>query len=123
MKTNIPSPLVPQGTLPDSRGKSRVQLTVLSILAAHVVLLGVVLLQGCKRTSADPNAELAALATNYPPESIAPPPSSVPPPLEVTQIPQTPVNVPPPQAQTQLPPVVVSTPPEAVPTPLPVPVP
>lgn len=112
--------------MPDSRGKSRVQLTVLSILAAHVVLLGVVLLQGCKRTSTDPNAELAALATNYPPpEAIAPPPSSVPPPAaEVAQIPQPPVNIPPLQAQTQtqLPPVVVA-PPETTQLPVPVPVP
>lgn len=118
MKTNNPSPLVPQGILPDSRGKSRVQITVLSILAAHIVVLGVVLLQGCKRTSTDPNAELAALATNYPPpmEAAAPPPSSVPPPLEVAQIPQ-----PQPPVQTQLPPVVVVpeptlAPPPALPT-------
>lgn len=128
MKTNQPSPLVPQGTLPDSRGKSRVQITVLSILAAHVVLLGVVLLQGCKRTSADPNAELAALATNYPPPESFSPPSSVPPPsptaTEVAQVPQPPVNIPPPQpaTQTQLPPVVV-TPPEPAPVPVPIPTP
>src|SRR5688500_6792007 len=86
MKTNNPSPLVPQGILPDSRGKSRVQFTVLTILAVHAVVLGVVLLQGCKRTSADPNLELQALATNYPPpEALAPPPSQPPP--EVAQIP------------------------------------
>src|SRR5262245_22640653 len=106
MKTNNPSPLVPQGTLPDNRGKSRLQITVLSILAAHIVLLGVVLLQGCKRTSTDPNAELAALATNNPPpiETAAPPPASVPPPTapitEVAQIPQAPAT--PAHVETQL---------------------
>lgn len=128
MKTNQPSPLVPQGILPDSRGKSRVQITVLSILAAHVVLLGVVLLQGCKRTSADPNAELAALATNYPPpDAIAPTPISTP--VPVAQIPQPPVNIPPPQPQAQPiveaqpPPVVVTPPPEPAPVPVPTPLP
>ena len=114
MKTNnpTPSPLVPQGTLPDTRGKSRVQFTVLTILAVHAVVLGVVLLQGCKRTaSPDPNLELQALATNYPPpEAIAPPPVSIPPP-QVAQVPP-PVNVTPPPAQveTQPPPVVVTQP-------------
>ena len=126
MKTNNPSPLVPQGILPDSRGKSRVQFTVLTILAVHAVVLGVVLLQGCKRTSADPNMELQALATNYPPpEALAPPPSAPPP--EMAQIPQLPLNaVPTPvQIETQPPPVAVAQPipepvaPQPVPPPLP----
>jgi LysM repeat protein len=96
--------------LPDSRGKSRVQFTVLTILAVHAVVLGVVLLQGCKRTAADPNMELQALATNTPPpEAIAPPPSSVPPPA-VAQVPPAPINVAPPaQIETQAPPPVVTT--------------
>ena len=114
MKTNIPSPLVPQGTLPDNRGKSRVQFTVLTILAVHAVVLGVVLLQGCKRTATDPNAELQALATNYPPpEAVTPPPSSTPPP-QVAQLQPTPINVPPPshpQIDTQAPPVTIAQPP------------
>ena len=119
MKTNNPSPLVPQGILPDSRGKSRVQFTVLTILAVHAVVLGVVLLQGCKRTSTDPNLELQALATNYPPpEALAPPPSSLPP--EVAQIPQLPPNAAPPpiQVETQPPPVVVAEPPPIEPVPV-----
>jgi LysM repeat protein len=95
MKTNNPSPLVPQGTLPDNRGKSRVQFTVLTILAVHAVVLGVVLLQGCKRTATDPNLELQALATNYPPpEAFAPPPSPTRPPTEVVQIPPQPTSIP-----------------------------
>jgi len=111
MKTNNPSPLVPQGTLPDNRGKSRVQFTVLTILAVHAVVLGVVLLQGCKRTATDPNAELQALATNYPP------PEAVTPPPPVAQIQPTPINVPPPshtlspQIDTQAPPVTTAQPP------------
>jgi LysM repeat protein len=112
MKTPNPSPLVPQGTLPDSRGKSRVQFTVLTILAVHAVVLGVVLLQGCKRTSADPNVELQALATNTPPpEAFTPPPSSTPPPL-VAQVPPSPTDTAPPTAQveTQAPPTIVNIP-------------
>lgn len=102
--------------MPDNRGKSRVQFTVLTILAVHAVVLGVVLLQGCKRTATDPNAELAVLATNYPPpEATAPPPSSTPPP--VAQLQPTPINVPPPtahtppQIDTQAPPVTIAQPP------------
>lgn len=103
MKTNNPSPLVPQGTLPDSRGKSRVQFTVLTILAVHAVVLGVVLLQGCKRTSADPNLELQALATNTPPpEAIAPPPIAVPPPQVAQVPPPQPIQV-----ETQAPPPTI----------------
>jgi LysM repeat protein len=110
MKTNNPSPLVPQGTLPDKTGKSRVQFTVLTILAVHAVVLGVVLLQGCKRTATDPNLELQALATNYPPpDAFAPPPSTPPP--QVAQIPQPP----PTQVETQPPPVIVTQPVEPTP--------
>jgi LysM repeat protein len=120
MKTNNPSPLVPQGTLPDNRGKSRVQFTVLTILAVHAVVLGVVLLQGCKRTATDPNLELQALATNYPPpEAIAPPPTPTP----LPQVAQAPINPTPVQAETQAPPPIATiTPPEptpVIPPPLP----
>ena len=115
MKTNNPSPLVPQGTLPDNRGKSRVQFTVLTILAVHAVVLGVVLLQGCKRTAADPNLELQALATNYPPpEAIAPPPVTPPPVVAQAPVEPTPVQV-----ETQAPPTIATIP---QPTPEPTPV-
>jgi LysM repeat protein len=46
---NTPSPLVPQGTIP-ARGKSTVFFKVLMILTVHVVLIGGMLLQGCKDT-------------------------------------------------------------------------
>ncbi|MGD0812974.1 MAG: LysM peptidoglycan-binding domain-containing protein [Verrucomicrobiota bacterium] len=47
---NTPSPLVPQGTMP-SRGKSTFFFKVLMILTVHVVLIGGMLLQGCKDTN------------------------------------------------------------------------
>jgi LysM repeat protein len=49
---NTPSPLVPQGTLPD-RGKSRIRIIVFAIIAAHVFMLGVFLIAGCKKTSTE----------------------------------------------------------------------
>lgn len=124
MKTDKPSPLIPQGTLPDNRGKSRVQFTVLTILAVHAVVLGAVLLQGCKRTATDPNAELQALATNYPPPEALTTASQPTPTPQVAQIPPAPV-VPPPtptptQIETQAPPVVAA--PTPIPTPEPTPV-
>jgi LysM repeat protein len=60
---NTPSPLVPQGTQP-RRGKSSLYFKVLMILAVHVVLIGGMLLQGCKDTSKeqtkDPSLSQAA---------------------------------------------------------------
>jgi LysM repeat protein len=118
MKTNNPSPLVPQGTLPDNRGKSRVQFTVLTILAVHAVVLGVVLLQGCKRTATDPNVELQALATNTPPPEAMTPPPVVTPPPQVAQIPQAPVAQAP--LDTQAPPPTIAVPqPVVEPPPIP----
>jgi LysM repeat protein len=46
---NTPSPLLPQGALPDSRGKSHIRIAVFSILAVHAVLLGTLLIFGCKK--------------------------------------------------------------------------
>src|ERR1043165_1842826 len=50
---NTPNPLVPQGTFPDSRSKARFRIAFFSIVAVHVVLLGALLLQGCKRTATE----------------------------------------------------------------------
>ena len=47
---NTPSPLIPQGTTP-SRGKSSIYFKVLMILTVHVVVIGGMLLQGCKDTN------------------------------------------------------------------------
>lgn len=46
---NTPSPLIPQGVAP-ARGKSSFFIKVLMILTVHVVVIGGMLLQGCKDT-------------------------------------------------------------------------
>ena len=74
--TNTPNPLVPQGTLPDKLGKSHVRIAVFTIMAIHAVLLGALLLQGCKRTTTA-DAMASNMETNYPPpptDTSAPPP-------------------------------------------------
>ena len=48
---NTPSPLIPQGTLPTTRGKSHIRIAVITILAVHVVLLLALLMAGCKKTN------------------------------------------------------------------------
>jgi LysM repeat protein len=47
---NTPSPLIPQGATPP-RGKSSLYFKILMILSVHVVVIGGMLLQGCKDTS------------------------------------------------------------------------
>jgi LysM repeat protein len=52
-----PNPLVPQGTFESqARGKSHVRIAVFTILAIHVVVLGALLIQGCKRDKEDTSA-------------------------------------------------------------------
>lgn len=48
---NKPSPLIPQGSLPQSagRGASNVRIAVVTIIAIHIVFFGGLLMQGCKR--------------------------------------------------------------------------
>jgi LysM repeat protein len=58
---NTPSPLIPQGTTP-ARGKSTFFFKVLMILTVHVVLIGGMLLQGCKDTNTNKDA-----SSNTPP--------------------------------------------------------
>ncbi len=82
---STPNPLIPQGMLPDNRGKSHVRIAVFTILAIHVVLLGALLIQGCKRSPEAPPPDLTALNTNYPPPPIdTNPPPPVAPPSNVT---------------------------------------
>ena len=58
-----PNPLLPQGTFESqARGKSHVRIAVFTILAVHVVVLGALLIQGCKRT--DDKDTAAAAPTN-----------------------------------------------------------
>src|SRR5262245_61028094 len=90
---NTPNPLQPQGTLDvTSSPKSRFRVTVLTILALHVVFIGGLLLQGCDKrvppsssstTLSNVVATLPPLAdTNYfssfPGDTLAPSTSSVP---------------------------------------------
>lgn len=72
---NTPSPLIPQGALP-IKGKSNFFLKVLMILALHVVVIGGMLLQGCKDTkdvSSNPTPSDTASTTATPNPDTLPP--------------------------------------------------
>jgi LysM repeat protein len=101
--TNSPSPLVPQGALPDSRGRSHIRIAVFSILAVHAVLLGTLLIFGCKKapdqtTAADQNVP-ADLTNAFP---AAPPPQMAftPPQFPETTATQVQPSAPPPPVTT-----------------------
>jgi len=105
-----PSPLVPQGSFEaQARRKSHVRIAVFSILAIHVVVLGGLLILGCKRddnkgtestASMTPSNDVPPFATNTDVvTSTTPPPlvnnlTSVPPvvPLTPTNPPSVAVN-------------------------------
>src|SRR4030095_473310 len=73
---NTPSPLVPQGMMPD-RGKSRIRIIVFAIIAAHVFMLCVFLIAGCKKTSTDTaHQDQVAQPPVMPPPDLPPPPSA-----------------------------------------------
>jgi LysM repeat protein len=102
---NEPSPLVPQGSFESqARRKSHVRIAVFSILAVHVVVLGGLLILGCKRE--DKPAETAD----------APPPltNDLTPPPFGSDIVTT--GVPPAVVATNVTPVVPSLTPPATPT-------
>lgn len=89
---NTPNPLVPQGSLQEqSKKKSQVRIIVLSILAVHVVLLGVLLMQGCKPDKqpapVDVPVILPPVDTNPPP----PPPPALTNPVAIAPPPFVPV--------------------------------
>lgn len=74
MKMNTPSPLVPQGSLPD-KGRSHFRITVLATVAVHVVLLCVLLIAGCnKKDTTDQAANLDNSGGTPAPTSTEPPP-------------------------------------------------
>lgn len=57
---NNPNPLVPQGSLLEQKGKGKPHLRIaIFIVAIHVVFLGGLLMQGCKREPAATTASLA----------------------------------------------------------------
>ena len=78
---NIPSPLVPQGTQPQ-REKSSLYFKVLMIVTVHVVLIGGMLLQGCKDTAKeqakDPGLTQAGTDTTSLTNSVPAPDPAVP---------------------------------------------
>lgn len=94
---NTPNPLIPQGTFLEQKGRSHIRIAVFTILAVHVVLLGSLLMAGCKRTT-----DTAGLdATNEP--GLYPPPP-------VTQLPPADTSAPPVASTTgELPPPNVNT--------------
>lgn len=98
---NTPNPLIPQGSLPATRGKNQIRIAVITILAIHVVLLLALLMAGCKKTSEQAKND-AAFDTGAPP----------PPPFDPNALPVT--TSPPPAAAYQQtstpPPAVTSTP-------------
>jgi LysM repeat protein len=94
MKLNNPSPLVPQGSLPDKRGKSQVRIFVFTIIAVHAVFLGALLLQGCKRTTGT-EGMASNVDTNYPP-----------PPIDTSTPPSTANAAPQSFAQNAVPPII-----------------
>jgi len=105
-----PSPLVPQGSFEaQAQRKSHVRIAVFSILAIHVVVLGGLLILGCKR---DDKSQDTALTPPPMTNDVPPFPggtdvvtSAYPPPLSNAVTIATNIVVPPPQ-----PPVVVDTP-------------
>ncbi len=66
---NTPNPLIPQGSLPNTRGKNQIRIAVITILAIHVVLLLALLMAGCKKTS-----EQAKNESTTDPSGFQPPP-------------------------------------------------
>jgi len=105
-KMNTPNPLIPQGTFPDNRGRSHVRIAVFAILAVHVVLLGGLLMLGCRKPTEE-TADKGA-TNNFP--IFVPPVDTNPPAVALTS--------PPPPLATSMPPVIVapSTPPDITPT-------
>lgn len=55
---NTPSPLVPQGTKP-AKNKSTIRIAVFTVLIAHVVVIGGLLIQGCSKDSTPANDSTA----------------------------------------------------------------
>ena len=82
---NTPNPLVPKGSLQEqSKKKSQVRLIVFSILAVHVIALGVLLIQGCKREEPLPTTPVTPtmpVDTFSNPPPVTPPPPTNPPPV------------------------------------------
>lgn len=117
---NTPNPLTPQGSLHEqSKRKSQVRLIVFSILAIHVVLLGALLIQGCKREEPPPfppeptnlGSPTPFIESNLPPLPPPPLPTNIaPPPLPESNVVVPPPVLPPPEKIDTPPPVVPPAP-------------
>jgi len=112
---NTPNPLIPQGTFPDNRGRSHIRIAVFTILAVHIVLLGALLMAGCKKNPEDTTADAKNTSGSYsnvvmPPDSTAPPSPQTSAPVAITPVPLPPVGMtsPPPDNLTPPPPLAGS---------------
>src|SRR6188508_3355023 len=77
-----PNPLIPKGTFLEQKSRSHIRIAVITILAVHVVLLGSLLMAGCKRTTDQAAAEQTNEGGVYPPPPVTtlpPPPDAQPP--------------------------------------------
>src|SRR5579872_5478437 len=97
---NTPSPLLPQGAIPP-KAKSSIYFKILMILGIHVVVIGGLLLQGCKETPKEnkdgSNPTTASTTDATPPGNPVP----APPPTDTSTatVPSTAATVPPPVVQ------------------------
>lgn len=108
-----PNPLIPQGTFLEQKGRSHLRIAVFTILAVHVVLLGSLLMAGCKRTTDQAVAEQTNEGGAYPPPPVTqlPPADTAPPATtevatttRLTPIPPLPTNPIPPESSPVPPP-------------------
>ena len=114
---NTPSPLIPQGAMVHPQGKSHFRIAVFTILAVHIVLLGALLLQGCKRSEEPTPGGVAQPGTGEETNLIGrwePPPPPLPDGDTLTSRTPQPTSTPPetaipPLDDTNPPPVLVST--------------
>jgi len=88
---NTPNPLVPQGTFPDSRGRSHIRIAVFTILAVHLVLLSALLMAGCKKTAVEETTDKSS--NSYPPVVL--PSDTNPPSMATTSAPPPTITNPP----------------------------
>jgi len=107
---NTPNPLVPQGSLPNTRGKNQIRIAVITILAIHVVLLLALLMAGCKKTSEQAKNDGFADTGAAPPPPFDP--SSLPP-VATNPAPVTPAVASTPTQTIVTPPAPITTPPPA----------
>ena len=100
---NTPNPLVPQGSLNETKNKSHIRIAVCTILAIHVVVIVGLLIAGCKKDGAIADNQKQ---TNSPPvfdpstiaqdtNAVAPSNPSQSPSNQVAVTPSTPLNQPP----------------------------